>query len=78
MSASLTLLSQKSSGQMPSPKAPHPVQRVESELLSQVYSFQGQAVVATMGGSVGKRRQAMDAFLESARSAKWSFWRIFF
>lgn len=68
-SASLTTVSQESIKNMPSLRTADPVLRLESELLSQAYTFRGQALLASAspGGSTGVTRRALEAFLESAR-----------
>ena len=58
----------------PPGQASEPTHKLESELLSQAYSFQGQALVATANGHVGVIRRALDAFLDSARSTKQMWW----
>lgn len=48
-------------------RSPDHVLRLESELLSQVYSLRGQAMLSAGTSSTGAIREALEAFLESAR-----------
>lgn len=69
VSASLTTMSQESIKRLPSMRTLNPVLRLESELISQAYSFRGQALLANASpaGNMGAIRRALEAFLESAR-----------
>ncbi len=51
----------------PPAQASDHVHKLESQLLSRVYLYQGQALMDTAQGCVGVVRQALDAFLDSAR-----------
>jgi hypothetical protein len=70
VAGSLTSLSQESSSKHTSPpQTLEPAVRLESELMSLVYSLQGQALLVALGpgAPAGAVRPVLEAFLESAR-----------
>lgn len=65
------LSSYRPAGKLPPPPSPSsPAHKQENELLSQAYSLQGQGLMAKSHGSITMTRQALEAFMESARFKK--------
>lgn len=56
-----------SSSKCTSSRAASSLLKLENNLLSQANSFCGQSLVASSSGSVNRIRQALEAFMDSAR-----------